>query len=414
MRKARWVVAGLAAVTGVGVGLACSGSSSQPSSSSLPDGGGTDSPAPRRDSGTKETGSTHGNEAGKLHGDDAANKGDALQSFDGGLDGACAAHTTPATVIPAYLVFVMDRSDSMHQYGKWPACSAALEAFFSDSTITGVSSSLTFMPFTTADADTGSDPTYSCTAADYVTPEVPMTTLPSSVFTTVIGETPLKLGTPTTPALEGATKYAVGIKQAHPGTKVVIVLATDGYPAGCTDNTTTNVVAAAHVADKTDGIPVYVIGVGPDDSSNAGIADLNKVAEAGATGSAFFIPTEMDAGKDASVDASVTEQAFLAAIRSIQGSLGCDYAIPAAPSGETLNYDDVNVVLTSGSTNTTLPYSDGCSDPSGWTYDYEGDAGTPDKIVLCSGSCKTVKDTSATSSLSVELGCKTTGGMPPK
>ena len=55
------------------------------------------------------------------------------------VEAACAAHTTPASVIPAYLIFVMDRSDSMKMYDKFPACSAALESFFSDPSTTGTS-----------------------------------------------------------------------------------------------------------------------------------------------------------------------------------------------------------------------------------------------------------------------------------
>jgi len=260
------------------------------------------------------------------------------------------------------------------------------------------------MPYVKPDAaDTATHPGYSCTAADYATPEVPMTALPSTAFKPVIAAEPLALGTPTRPAIQGALAYALTVKAAHPGSKVLLVLATDGYPAGCTDNTVENVADAAAVAANTDGIPVYVLGVGPASADDAGISKLDDVAKAGGTTSAFFIPTEVDGG-----DAGVTEQAFLAAVHQIQGSLGCVYSIPPPPAGQTLDFNAVNVVLSSSGSDTTLAYSASCANPGGWYYD-DSDAGTPDKIILCSGACQSVKSTSSTSSISVVFGCATSG-----
>jgi len=166
------------------------------------------------------------------------------------------------------------------------------------------------------------------------------------------------------------------------------------------------VADAANVANVKDGIPVYVIGVGPDTAANTGISNLNKVAEAGGTGSAFFLPTETDGG-----DAAVTTQAFLAAVHSIQSKLTCKYAIPTPPSGEKLDLDKVNVVLTIADVGMTLSYSANCSDPTGWTYD-DNDAGNPDDIVLCSGACAEAKEAGARGSASVAFGCATVGGTP--
>ena len=86
---------------------------------------------------------------------------------DGGLNG-CATDHASATQAPGYLVFIMDRSDSMGQLSKWTSCSAALEAFFSDPSAAGLNASLTFLPFV-------SGGNFSCNASDYATPEVPMT-----------------------------------------------------------------------------------------------------------------------------------------------------------------------------------------------------------------------------------------------
>jgi hypothetical protein len=391
----------------VAIGFACGGSSTPVSTfdGGFDSGGGSRLDATRHDGNVKSA-----DGGGKLHPTDGSTHfGDApVTPPDGGLEAACAAHTTPAKRIPAYLVFVMDRSDSMKQYGKWPACSAALEAFFDDPSTQGIYSSLTFMPFVADGAvDDMSHAGYSCSSTDYVTAAVPTTALPSARFKPVIEAEKLALGTPTTPALEGATAQAVAIKQANPTAKVLIVLATDGYPAGCTGNSVKDVAKAAHVAATTDGIPVYVIGVGPDNSSNEGISNLDTVAEAGTTHGAFFIPTEVDGG-----DAGITEEAFLAAVHQIQGSLGCYYDIPAPPAGQQLDYDKVNVVLSASGKKATLSYSADCSDPSGWHYEETTDGGTPEKIVLCDTACATAKKAGATGSVSIELGCDTAGGIP--
>jgi hypothetical protein len=333
-----------------------------------------------------------------LHQKDSGHAGDT------GLvpDGSCAVDHARATLVPAYLVFVMDRSDSMRQYGKFPACSAALDRFFADPSTTGISSSLTFMPYFATDGGAAS-----CTATDYETPEVPMTALPSDAFAPVIAAEKLGLGTPTTPALQGAVRYAKTIKTAHPNDRVLIVLATDGYPAGCPNNAINNVANVAAISLSSDGIPVYVIGVGPDTDANAGIGNLNEVAEAGGTHSAFFIATETDGG-----DSGVTTEAFLAAVKQIQGSLRCHYGIPAAPAGQTIDPAKVNVVFTTGSSSTTLGYSAGCTNADGWQY-LESDAGVPQEIVLCPTSCAAATTAGTSGSMNIVFGCTTQGGTPP-
>ena len=191
----------------------------------------------------------------------------------------------------------------MKQYGKWPACSAALETFFADPTTVGISSSLTFLH-----VRSGRDGRHPrrrdlllrCGRLRHaIRPDD--RAAERRVRPGHSGGEARARHSDTRAALEGAVTYAQTIQAAHPGDKVLIVLATDGYPAGCTKNTVPYVADAANVANVKDGIPVYVIGVGPDTASNSGIGNLNKVAEAGGTGSAFFLPTETDGG-DASGD----------------------------------------------------------------------------------------------------------------
>jgi von Willebrand factor type A domain len=310
---------------------------------------------------------------------------------EGGDSAACATDKQTAKASPAYLVFLMDRSDSMKDDSKWTSCSTALESFFSSTTTTALSASLTFLPFETK---SGKKETYSCTASDYETPAVSMTAIPSGTFATTIAATTLENGTPTEPALEGTVEYAAGIQKAHPGGKVLIVLATDGLPVGCTGNTVTTVAAEAATALSTYKIPTYVIGVG------SATKNLDTIAASGGTTTAFIVSTS---------DPATTTSEFEAAIATIQGTLGCDYPIQSPGGGQTIDYTKVNVELTSsGGTETELLYSSDCSDANGWHYD---DPKAPTTIILCSGACKTAESTSG-DSMDIVFGCKTNGAPP--
>ncbi len=320
--------------------------------------------------------------------------------FDGGgggdggapADASCAAVHAKATLAPAYLVIVMDRSNSMKQDMKWTTCSAALTSFFSSTKASaGLSASLTWLP-----TETGSPPAASCDSSDYDTPVVPMTALPSSAFGPVISATVNYAGTPTLAALTGSVAYAATVQKAHPDGKVVIVLATDGKPAGCKSegNSLTSVAAEAASALSTYGLYTYVIGVG------TALTNLDTIAASGGTKTALLVDTS---------DPSKTAADFAAAIESIQTSLGCAYPIPAPMGGGTIDYTKVNVELTSGGKTSELPYSSDCSNPDGWHYD---DPKKPAQIELCSAACKSA-GSDVSGSIDILFGCDTIG-MPPK
>jgi hypothetical protein len=318
-------------------------------------------------------------------------QGDASGDGAGGDSAACATDKQTATAKPAYLVFLLDRSDSMSQDSKWKSAGTALDAFFSSTTTTALSASLTFLPFETK---SGKKETYSCTASDYATPAVAMTALPSTSFATTIAATSLENGTPTLPALQGTVDYAVTIQKAHPGGKIFIVLATDGLPVGCTGNTVTTVAAEAASALSAYDISTYVIGLG------TATKNLDTIAAGGGTTSAFIVSTS---------DPATTTSEFEAAIATIQGTLGCEYPIPSPGGGQTINYGEVNVELTgSGGTETELMYSADCSNTNGWYYD---NPKSPTTIILCSGACKSAEATSH-GSMDIVFGCKTNGYVP--
>ena len=126
--------------------------------------------------------------------------------------------------------------------------------------------------------------------------------------------------TPTPPALQGAIDHATDWAKAHPQDVTIVILATDGDPSECGDTSTNSLlqqvenIAAAGVA-QTPKILTFVIGVGTE------TANLNGIAMAGGTGSAFIVDTSQN-----------VSQQFLTALNKIRGAaLGCQYKIPDTP-----------------------------------------------------------------------------------
>ncbi len=87
--------------------------------------------------------------------------------------------------------------------------------------------------------------------------------------------------------------------------------------------------------------------------------------------------------------------------------LGCEYAIPPPPAGETLDPSLVNVRFTGGDqSETTFPrLADGleCADNEAWTYD---DPASPTQVLLCPAACgRASADIAAR--IDVTFGCET-------
>jgi len=304
----------------------------------------------------------------------------------GGTSGdlaACATQSATAEARPVYLVFQYDKSGSMGDDGKWNACKAATKAFFTSPSSAGLKASLTFFP---------SNNNNFCSQAQYATPAVPVTALPSTTFGNALDARDPDGGTPTLAALGGAIDYAqqVAAGEGKDG-KVAIVLVTDGVPANCNDNQISNVKALAASVAAT--IPTYVIGVG-----NA-LGNLNEIAVGGGTKSAFIVSTG---------DPTKTQTELLKAINDIkQSALSCDYKIPPAPAGEEFDRSKVNVqYLPNGAAKAgTLAYNQSCAGGTGWRYD---DATNPTRILLCDGSCDTVK--TKPGKVDILFGCATQTG----
>jgi hypothetical protein len=101
---------------------------------------------------------------------------------------------------------------------------------------------------------------------------------------------------------------------------------------------------------------------------------------------------------------------FENALATIRGStLSCNLQIPTPPAGQTLNYNQVNVIYTpSGGQPLELVYNSGCTgNGDGWHYD---NPSAPTRIELCQNSCNTIQADKG-AKLDIALGCATAGGV---
>jgi hypothetical protein len=277
---------------------------------------------------------------------------------------------------------------------KWIPVNTGMKAFFADTKSAGYNASLQFFP---APGDLAT----TC-GASYDQPLVPLTSLAAGapLGAALDGASP-QGGTPTLPALVGALHYAQTTAAARPDEKTVVVLVTDGEPGlmvdgvfspGCANNDISHVAAAAKEGfEAAQSIPTYVIGVG------SSLTKLETIAKAGGTDHAFLVPVS-----NPTQTRSELQTAF-EAIRS-QVKVSCNFAVPAAPAGQTLDKDHINVAFTDGAGAVTpLVYSKDCSAPNGWRYD---NAGAPTQIELCAGTCGTAQS-DPNGKLTVAVGCKT-------
>ena len=210
-------------------------------------------------------------------------------------------------------MFVMlDQSGSMVLFGnRWQPIVDAIKAFVAAPDMAGVGVGLGYFGLFPPGMPP-LDPTApgSCNPGDYARPDVPIDVLPNVRMAI---ENSLNLhstpggGTPTLPALQGSMQYATQWAVAHPDRKVIIVLATDGEPQGCTGNDVNSVSQVAAAAATTNPqINTYVVGVGPS------LQALNQIAQAGGSNMAYLVE-------------SGNTQQFLDALHSIRRkATSCD------------------------------------------------------------------------------------------
>ena len=337
-------------------------------------------------------------------------------------DAACASDTVKAQQQPLDMYIMLDQSGSMNDSNKWTSVTTALKSFLTQPTAAGLGVGIQYFglppgsagcPTTCANSNDcngngtclpfinkcsgclGGGGASSCNGADYAVPEIEIAPLPGSAqaLTASINAHSPSTGTPTSAALQGAVDHAKTWATAHAGHVTIAVFATDGDPSECDTNLTNIDAIASTAAAGNPKILTFVIGVG------SSLANLNGIAAAGGTGQAFLVDTNGN-----------TTQQFLDALNKIRGTaLGCQYQIPAAKNGGTLDYGTVNVRYTpgGGGPSVTIPkVADVGHCPAtgdAWYYDNNT---KPTQILLCGTSCKTVTaDTKG--DISIVVGCST-------
>lgn len=317
-------------------------------------------------------------------GDPALGQGGYGATGEGGFDegASCAQTSAAATLLPLDMLVLLDRSGSMLG-AKWSGVTSAISTFVNDAASAGMNVGLTYFP-------RGNNGLNDCEHATYSELAVEIGELPlhTPELTASIRGTSPGGGTPMRPALQGALAEATAYKDANPSHKVIVVLATDGDPSGCADNTVADTAEIAQRALNYNGVQTYVIAV-----EGSTLSNLDQIAAAGGTTRAF------------DVTADVT--AFSTKMAEIRASaLPCELLIPEPPEGATLDKTRVAVKLAPGtSSEMEIPRADNeadCGAGPGWYYD---DEELPKKIILCPASCATVQ-AEVQAELNVLFGCE--------
>jgi hypothetical protein len=196
--------------------------------------------------------------------------------------------------------------------------------------------------------------------------------------------------TPTFAALGGAAQWATMHQAMYPDEQAVIVLITDGEPFGC-DTNPDNIAQIAADAYTQSGVLTYAVGL-----TGASEAQLNQIAMAGGTNTAYFV-----------ADGGTATQDLLAALLAIRGMpVACDFPLPTSTAGGmTIDPALINVnYKLGGVTDVELGLVGGaaeCADKQAWYYD---DPANPMRIMLCPAACAAVTNDPAVE-IKILAGC---------
>ncbi len=325
--------------------------------------------------------------------------------YSGGSCGApaCSGSTSVASFRPVKLFIMFDKSGSMSTGlsgggTRWSATSAALSTFFKDPGSAGLGVAFRFFP---DDKPSSGCNDNKCSAAACSDPLVELGVLTSAgspsdtqekLLLNAVSSTSPGGWTPTFPALDGALDWATSNQMTDPSSIYAVVLVTDGQPSKCNTDWK-DIRQLATDAYENYGVRTYAIGI-----QGSNISDLDLLAKAGGTGSAFVAT----ASNAAQMQADLVD-----ALQSIAGqNVSCTFALP---TGTTIDSNNVSVVYTpgTGGATQTLPKVQGSSScGSGWYFD---DNTTPKEITLCPTTCSAVQaDKGAL--VETQLGCPSTYG----
>lgn len=372
---------------------------------------------------------------------------------DGNLtpDSACALAQFEAKQLPAAFLFVVDKSTSMAQAGKWTATQLAIVQAIDANAFDNLSLGLLAFP-------AGDVPGPTCVYGLPVScgvsalPQVPLadsglqkSTDPAggvrkSIYGWLSATQPNGSATPGYDAL----KAAISALQLYnvQGPRLLMLLSDGGFGCtslsnplrpnftdglGCPDwEHPDNVVQLLGQAQADPNAPVqtFIVGV-PGSDTHAGDPDappysmrlaLSAFAKAGSPNTVTagcdgsFTPAGADPATPCHFDltqGNFNAQSLTQTISDIRGSaLGCVYELPQAVGGQQVDKDKVNVNVSTdgGQTTSTLPKrsdpNDTCATDGCWDYDGQG------QVVLIGKACEDVKN-SPNAKVEILVGCET-------
>jgi hypothetical protein len=305
-------------------------------------------------------------------------------------DSSCAEQLVPTTARRPVIQFVVDTSGSMNwvagternpeagEQSKWQITQQALATAI-DGMPDAVAVGISYYP----NAE-GSDA--ACYQSLVAAPIAPLSTAHRELIGRVNAAQAARGGTPTHAA------YEFGVEQLETsdldGSRF-LVLMTDGIPTftrDCGGDGRARVDGAPLVGSvgerfRQADVRTFVIGA---PGSEAAREELSEMALAGGTGASGC----NHAGPESCHFDMTSEPDFSRALNQALGeivdaTLACDYAVPAPPLGQGLDYDDVTVVLESEGAQVMefAPAASGACD-AGWRYNDDRTS-----IRLCSSTC---------------------------
>ena len=333
-------------------------------------------------------------------------------------DAACADGSGVGDAIPAVVEMVIDISGSMlwgadgnkrppRGMTKWDITSAALKTAVTKLPA-NIAVGINFFP--------NNPPRNSCIRNRI---DLPIALLGANnsaqrrAFNAAIDSASPSDGTPTHAAYKFGAETVAASTLA--GRKFVLLI-TDGiptYPLDCSGDGMTavdNKPLIAEVATAATGaISTFVIG---SPGSEDGRADLSQMATKGGTakaGCSDMGPTYCHLDMTTASDFGAALSAGLA---DVAGQIGtCEFTVPPAPAGKTLDPSLVNVLYThADGTESSIPQDAKGDCASGWKYD---DNQNPTKITLCGTDCNAVKADGG-AKIDVIFGCSTQTNVPVK
>jgi hypothetical protein len=318
----------------------------------------------------------------------------------------CTGVSYEAEGVAADILILVDQSTSMGDWTvsgisselapdeltRWEALTGGLKEFIQSDKAQRLRVGLVYFGLPPGADDREAGFNQSCQPSDYADPDVPIGLVSdqeADLLNSLDDHFPSNL-TPTVPALEGALTYAQEWASENPGRPTVLVLATDGYPTECENKSISDLEALAEqFANPGDGearVSTFVVGIGE-------VSNLERVAQAGGSNKAFCVGDCPTAVED--LTASL--------LRVANSSALCEFEMPEADAGQTVDPDQLNMVFTPANGGGEIVYrrdsSAGCGS-GGWYYDDNDD---PTKILVCPETCGNFGG----GVVDIVLGCKT-------